>query len=365
MNNEDIMLTLGIDQLGIRKAVKEVNRNLTSIKFAGYAMSIMFFGQQLQRTFSSIARFGTKTFQDVMHSVAGTVTQADLLDSSFKYLGFTIGQALEPLIATLVPIIDRVSEWVTEHEELTKKIVATGVALGAIFAVGGAGVLAINGFIELAAKLGLLKLNAEGAITSIDGLKGALTKIGGAIAIGVSFNMISGALDDFKQGKVAKGIVESIAAASTAAGGIALATGRYKAAGALLVVGIALNLVAEGQFLQTLYSIGGKIAAILGASVEKALDFIAERYNNSTFAKLTGLKLGTSGKSFQELVDQRYNAGLSAAISGDKAMSNFLGNQKEQIVNYNGVYVSITAPAGADMSTVFDLAKQEYDRRFA
>ena len=47
--------------------------------FAGWAMSIMFFGMALKRTFDAIWKSSTKTFQDVMHSVEGNITSFDIL----------------------------------------------------------------------------------------------------------------------------------------------------------------------------------------------------------------------------------------------------------------------------------------------
>jgi len=134
-------------------------------EFAGWAMSIMFFGMALKRTFDTIWKSSTKTFNDVMHSVEGSVTGFDRLDGSLKYLGFTAGAALEPVAAYLIPIIDRVSQWISENETLFAKIVIGTGILGTLFTILGSGVLAFNGFREA---LQLTSFDWDSWITKVD-----------------------------------------------------------------------------------------------------------------------------------------------------------------------------------------------------
>ena len=136
-------------------------------KFAGYAMSIMFFGMAVQRIFLGLWKSATKTFQDVMHSVEGTVTGTDMLSSSFAYLKFSIGEALDPVMQWLVPIIDAITEWTIQNPRLTATIISLGAALGTLFMVGGAGKLAYDGFVGLGVKLGLLTQVSDEAGSSL------------------------------------------------------------------------------------------------------------------------------------------------------------------------------------------------------
>lgn len=145
------------------------------VQFAGWAMSIMFFGMALTRTFNQITRFGTKTFQDVMHSVEGTVTNFDLLDGSLKFLGFTIGQAFEPFIGYLIPIVDKVTDWISQNQKLFTGIVAALGVGGFVLTAFGGGVLALNGFIEA---FGLLKV----AVAPLAAAGGPLLVIAGVLA---------------------------------------------------------------------------------------------------------------------------------------------------------------------------------------
>lgn len=124
-------------------------------EFAGWAMSIMFFGMALKRVFDTIWKSSTKTFNDVMSSVEGSVTGFQMLDGALKFLGFSAGQALEPIVMFLIPIIDRISQWITENQELFRTIVVGLGVLGTFFSVLGAGKLALDGFAVALGKVGL------------------------------------------------------------------------------------------------------------------------------------------------------------------------------------------------------------------
>jgi hypothetical protein len=134
-------------QQELHKRTTALNRELNKSRgeFPAWALSIMFFGMALQRTFDTIWRSSTKTFNDVMHSVEGTVTGFDILEGSLKYLGFTAGQALEPLALMLVPIIDKISQWVVENEGVFRTFMLIIGVLGPVLVGLGMAVTTING----------------------------------------------------------------------------------------------------------------------------------------------------------------------------------------------------------------------------
>ena len=155
------------------KLSKEMNRG--KMEFQGWAMSIMFFGMALKRTFDMIWKSSTKTFNDVMSSVEGNVTSFQMLEGALKYLGFTAGAALEPIAMFLIPIIDKLSQWITENEKLFATIVIGAGILGTFFTILGSGVLAAAGFIQA---WGLI----AGAFSSSGVVIGATTVAFGTIA---------------------------------------------------------------------------------------------------------------------------------------------------------------------------------------
>lgn len=141
------------------KELKQQGQLLQPV-FAGWAMSIMFFGMTLQRVFQSIWKSGTSAFQEISHSVDRNITGFDLLQGSMKYLGFTIGQALEPVTEWLIPIIDRLADWVSRNEEVTRSIVVTGIAVGTLMFAMGTLTMVTKGFQGLAVALFGIKLPA-------------------------------------------------------------------------------------------------------------------------------------------------------------------------------------------------------------
>lgn len=116
--------------------------------FQGWALSIMFFGMALKQMFNTVWQFGTKTFNDIMHSVEGSVTGFDMLNNSVTYLGFVVGQALEPIAAFLAPIIDKISEWISNNETLFTTILIVVGVLGTVLTLVGGIVLGVAGLVS-------------------------------------------------------------------------------------------------------------------------------------------------------------------------------------------------------------------------
>lgn len=197
MAREDILIHLRVQVEEARKALKQVKHDVkmgtrdmyqlgaaeqvvkdrtdklnaamgkSSRAFQGWALSIMFAGMAVQRLFNGIARSGIKTFQDVMHSVEGSTTSFDMLNASAKYLGFTIGQALEPVIAFLIPIVDKIADWAAENPKIVAGIISLGAALGALMTVGGGLYLAIEGFKQLGEIMGAARIGSALAGLSV------------------------------------------------------------------------------------------------------------------------------------------------------------------------------------------------------
>ena len=137
---------------------QKLNTALGRSPFPAWALSIMFFGMALQRTFNRIWQSSTRAFQEVMGSVDGTVTQFTVLQGTTKWLGFVVGQALEPIAGWLIPIIERVASWVEQNEGLTRGLFIAGMAVG--------GLLLLLGFL----------------VTSFVGLKAAVISTTNALA---------------------------------------------------------------------------------------------------------------------------------------------------------------------------------------
>lgn len=162
-----------------------VAEKLDKIKRAAYSanLSMLFAGAALQRISQSIMTFGTRAYDDISHSIVGTVTANDRLAGSMTMLGFSVGEALQPLLEFLIPIVEYFAEWVEENQTLVMWVVGLAAAIGTLvtvmasvnliiatfgtfvgnmgLAIGGAGVAADTaakgGFSTLLGKLGSIK----------------------------------------------------------------------------------------------------------------------------------------------------------------------------------------------------------------
>lgn len=100
--------------------------------FDGAALSLLFFGQQLNSIFRNIATGGIQTFNDVISKTQETSTNVDRLTGAYKFLQFQIGEALAPVVDFLTPIVISVADWVSENQKLTRNLVVAGVVIGGV-----------------------------------------------------------------------------------------------------------------------------------------------------------------------------------------------------------------------------------------
>ena len=132
--------------------------------FTGWAMSLMFAGMALQRMFMGIAKTSVATFNEITSSVEGGTSGFMLLNGAVKELQFIVGSALEPIVQFLLPIVDAVIDWVSQHKELTKNLIIAGAILGSFLMYLGMIKLAwTNGIVPAVSSM-LLKLEYVGAI---------------------------------------------------------------------------------------------------------------------------------------------------------------------------------------------------------
>ncbi len=272
------------------EALKRTKQRISASKeqFQGWALSIMFAGQAIKNAMTMIWTSSSKTFQDVMHSVEGTTTGFDILQGSMAYLGFTIGQALEPLAMWLVPIVDLISEWVQKNEDVVRGAVGWGIAFGTLMSAGGGLVLAISGVSEFLDKL-------KAAPKSIDDIKGAdwsgigekVKQAAGLIAITYGLTQVASSVEDFKTGKWLDGTLSAVGGSLMTIGGYKWAIGG-KGGGALIALGFALTLIEEDKLFQTATNwagallglftgLGNGIAGVITGPLNRALSYVLNK----------------------------------------------------------------------------------------
>jgi len=256
----------------IEKVMDDLNPKVdkSEKKFAGWAMSLMFAGMAIKRIFDTIWKSSTKTFNDVMHSTEGTVTEFDRLQSSISYMGFAAGEALAPIAALLLPIVWAIGDWIKGNEDLFGDIVvALGVG-GTVLLALGSGKLAWDGW---STAMGKIPSDFKG-IKNLDwaGLKTTMQKSVGVVAIGASIYMMKNAIQDFKDGKYMESALGAAGAIFTSIGGMRMIAG--KGGMGLIVIGASLELVSQGAFFKTLFSVLG----IAGAFIASAFAMFGARF---------------------------------------------------------------------------------------
>lgn len=117
--------------------------------FQMWALGVMFFGMQIMRVFSRIAKVAFDTFEKVMGESINTAREAIMgLSASWEMLKFSIGNAiataLEPLMPIILNIIDKISDWIERHPKLTAILVIFGIVLGGIMFFFGQMVLFVS-----------------------------------------------------------------------------------------------------------------------------------------------------------------------------------------------------------------------------
>ena len=173
-------------RMGIQHMKKEMQ--VTRQEFPAWALSTMFFGMQMVSVFRSVWSSATKTFNDIMHSVEGTITMFDHLEGATTYLRFVAGQALEPFIQYLLPIIDAVSDWIQGNQELFRTLML-------IFGAGG---VILTG-------TGLAALNFNAIVGAVTAMKGGL------LTFGVTLTKVLGTISLIKGALIAIGVAAIIA----------------------------------------------------------------------------------------------------------------------------------------------------------
>jgi len=152
------------------------------------SLSMMFFGMALKRLFDTIWQSSSKVFQDVMHSVEGTVTGFDQLQNSLSYLGFLVGQALEPIAETLAPVVWMFADWVQENQGLVAGILLVVGVLGTLLYILGTIGSAASGIAAISKVFVAIKL-AVASLTTTLGI-GLLPLIGLIIVAIMAFAVI-------------------------------------------------------------------------------------------------------------------------------------------------------------------------------
>lgn len=145
-------------------------------------MSVMFFGMAVQRLFTGLLTMGVGTFKELTKNNTEASNAITHLEANLQLLKFTIGQAIMqaimPFMDDIVGVINKVTTWISENQELTAGILLIGAAIGSLMFIIGTLKLGLGGI-----GASLVKLSAGVAIPfTFTGLAIATTIFAGLLA---------------------------------------------------------------------------------------------------------------------------------------------------------------------------------------
>lgn len=336
---------IAIQQQKLFESTKKLNSVLNPREppFQGWALSILFAGLALQRFATQIRQFGTKAYDEIMHSIDGAVTSNEKFTGSMTMLAFSIGEALDPLYDALIPIIDSITDFVDKNPGFVRSIVELATILGTGGMLYGGLVLAKGGFDGLIKSINNIPSSAS-ALKSYDwkGLGNSISTGIGVVSITYAFVQAANAFSDFSDGKFVDGLLNALSAGFAAVGGLKLVKGQ-KGGAALIAIGVALDLVEQNTFFTTFTSIIGALVAtvagslaVIGVLIERAINKIISEIP-SPIRKLLGINSMSSKnldpvKAFEDAFTTQMSGWLSLGINADSYLGGLKAKAQERTV---------------------------------
>src|SRR3990167_2230756 len=175
---EKVVIEFEVRDAGkVTREIRSVEQSLQKVgeRFKFEYLGTLFFGQQMQRLFGGIARSGVDSFRSITEATEGGSSALTMMAASTEYLKFTLGDALatalEPLLPTLLNIVDALANWIEQNPKLASGVLIGGFAIGTF----------LNTASQLLLVFGSLKL-ILGAGTGA-GIVGSFGSLGGIFAI--------------------------------------------------------------------------------------------------------------------------------------------------------------------------------------
>ena len=191
-------------------------------------LSIMFFGQMLQKSFTRLMTTGTQSFMKIVDETNEAKQGMSALGAAAEFVRFSIGQALAEALAPYIPkiieIAELTSDWIQKNQGLVATIIGAGALVGGVMALWGTTkllIVSITNLIEL--KAGLWKFftwAGEGFDKLTSGMTGLEKTVSGLSLVGAAtFTVL--AVKDFASGDIMQGVGKSLMAAGFAINAVA------------------------------------------------------------------------------------------------------------------------------------------------
>lgn len=269
-------------------------------KFNFNNLTLLFAGMVVQRTAETIAKSTMDTFMKISQGSSEAGRALMQFSAEWTYLKFeigrAIGEALQPLLPLLIPIMRTMAEFAQRNPTAVFTAVFGAIALGlAAMTVAQVGMVVdmFKGMGDAAGK------NYSGATNFIDKLSNFT---GGAIGLSFVFSGI----EEFAQGNELQGAIETALGGTFLVGANAKSAGLRNQTGYIALGLIALKFVTDddltlGERVQTYlatafagYVVGKRKGAIISLSAALVFDFALK--------PLSGLKEWVKAATDKELI---------------------------------------------------------------
>lgn len=153
---QDVLIRLLIEKKKFDKRITDAKNKLRTFSEKvndfqkntfRWGLGMMFFGMALKRFFQGIAQSTISFFGQIVGAQTEQGVKLIELQSKWKELKFVAGEALAPLVDELIPIVEWITNWISENKTLFRWIVKIGIILGTIFFIFGTLVLGIGSVI--------------------------------------------------------------------------------------------------------------------------------------------------------------------------------------------------------------------------
>lgn len=122
-------------------------------RFQAWTLGFIFGGMVIQRFFRSILTAGVMTYNKLLQGQSRTADSLTMLSAQWTYLKFAVGDAistaLEPLLPTIIRLVQTFVDWISQHQKLVTWVLILGVAIGTALMIFGQLFAFLNSFAML------------------------------------------------------------------------------------------------------------------------------------------------------------------------------------------------------------------------
>jgi hypothetical protein len=159
---------------GLNKKISNAGKGMSGVINYSF-LGIMFAGMALQRTFQGIATQSLSTYKDISQGSTSASQALNMLEGSFTLVRYSVGEAIGMFIEAhpkILQIIEAVSEWISDNNNLVASLVIGGLILGIVLGIVGQLVIGMQSLFGVIGDVGSSLIKALGLFGDFLGLSG-------------------------------------------------------------------------------------------------------------------------------------------------------------------------------------------------